>query len=263
MTVPEPAPVCREWFSRRWVTDRIAILGEPHLDRLLSANLWLVLGTRRDLLFDTGNGICPLGPILEELRPEAAKPLLAVVSHAHPDHVGGLHEFEERMIHVSEAAVASQGGAKPPLLARTWRKTIDVDTPTGDRSSPELLLTRMPHAGFDPMRFTTAAASPTGVLEDGDMLDLGDRSFEVLHLPGHSPGSIGLWDARSGVLLSGDAIYEGQLLDELPGSDIQTYLATMHRLARLPVEAVYPGHGKILVREQMLAIIAAYVATRT
>jgi glyoxylase-like metal-dependent hydrolase (beta-lactamase superfamily II) len=43
------------------------------------------------------------------------------------------------------------------------------------------------------------------------VIDTGDRHFEVLHLPGHSPGSIGLWEERSGTLFSGDAIYDGPL----------------------------------------------------
>ena len=75
-------------------------------------------------------------------------------------------------------------------------------------------------------------APATRTVEEGDVIDLGDRRFEVLHLPGHSPGSIGLWEAESGVLFSGDAIYDGPLLDELPGSDIPIYVATMKRLRR-------------------------------
>ena len=47
------------------------------------------------------------------------------------------------------------------------------------------------------------------------MVDIGNRHFEVLHLPGHSPGSIGLWEEASGTLFSGDAVYDGPLLDEL------------------------------------------------
>jgi glyoxylase-like metal-dependent hydrolase (beta-lactamase superfamily II) len=66
--------------------------------------------------------------------------------------------------------------------------------------------------------------------------------FEILHLPGHSPGSMGLWEASSGTLFSGDAIYDGPLLDELPGSDIETYVRTMRRLAKLPARIVHAGH---------------------
>jgi glyoxylase-like metal-dependent hydrolase (beta-lactamase superfamily II) len=58
---------------------------------------------------------------------------------------------------------------------------------------------------------------------EGDEVDLGDRCFEVIHLPGHSPGSIGLWEESSGTLFSGDAIYDGPLLDELPESSIYDY----------------------------------------
>ena len=64
----------------------------------------------------------------------------------------------------------------------------------------------------------------------------------MLHLPGHSPGSIGLWDAARGALFSGDAVYDGPLLDEIPGADIPAYVSTMERLLTLPVEVVHGGH---------------------
>ena len=86
------------------------------------------------------------------------------------------------------------------------------------------------------------AAPATRLLADGDVVDLGDRAFEVLHLPGHSPGSIGLWEAATGVLFSGDAVYDGPLLDELDGSDVDGYVATMRRLRELPVTVVHAGH---------------------
>ena len=60
-------------------------------------------------------------------------------------------------------------------------------------------------------------------IDEGDEIDLGDRCFEVIHLPGHSPGSIGLWEDATGTLFSGDAIYDGPLLDELPESSIADY----------------------------------------
>jgi glyoxylase-like metal-dependent hydrolase (beta-lactamase superfamily II) len=77
------------------------------------------------------------------------------------------------------------------------------------------------------------------------VLDLGNRAFEVLHLPGHSPGCIALYDAQNQDLFSGDIIYDGDLLDQLPGSDIPTYISTYEHLQRFSVEAVYPGHYQI------------------
>ena len=67
------------------------------------------------------------------------------------------------------------------------------------------------------------------------MVDTGDRAFEVLHLPGHSPGSMGLWEPKTGILFSGDCVYDGPLLDGLEESNIGHYIASMKRLRELPV----------------------------
>jgi glyoxylase-like metal-dependent hydrolase (beta-lactamase superfamily II) len=91
------------------------------------------------------------------------------------------------------------------------------------------------------------------------MIDLGDRAFEVLHLPGHSPGSIGLWEAASGILFSGDAVYDGPLLDELEGSDVVAYVATMRRLRDLPVTVVHGGHEPSFGCERLVAICTDYL----
>lgn len=65
---------------------------------------------------------------------------------------------------------------------------------------------------FDENAYRVRPAPATRLFEQGDVIDLGDRHFEVLHEPGHSPGSIALWESASGVLLSGDSIYDGPLV---------------------------------------------------
>ena len=59
--------------------------------------------------------------------------------------------------------------------------------------------------------------------------------FEVIHLPGHTPGSTVLFEQATGILFTGDVLYEGELLDELPESDIDSYVASMQRLLDLDV----------------------------
>ena len=100
------------------------------------------------------------------------------------------------------------------------------------------------------------------LVDEGSFVDTGDRHFEVLHLPGHSPGSIGLWDADTGTLFSGDAIYDGPLLDELPESDIGQYCATMERLLTLPVEVVHAGHDPSFGRARLHELAGGYLARR-
>jgi glyoxylase-like metal-dependent hydrolase (beta-lactamase superfamily II) len=94
------------------------------------------------------------------------------------------------------------------------------------------------------------------------VIDLGDRAFEVLHLPGHSPGSIGLWEQATGTLFSGDAIYDGALLDELPESDIVAYIRTMRRLRELPVSVVHAGHEPSFGRARLHELIDSYLGRR-
>jgi glyoxylase-like metal-dependent hydrolase (beta-lactamase superfamily II) len=89
------------------------------------------------------------------------------------------------------------------------------------------------------------------------VLELGNRRFTVLHMPGHSPGSVGLLDDKA-VLLAGDAVYGGSLVDDLPHSDRAAYRATMHRLAALPVRLVHGGHNTAFGRERLREIPLGY-----
>lgn len=123
-------------------------------------------------------------------------------------------------------------------------------------------LTAIPRADFDLRRFRCPPAPATRLVSEGDIIDLGDRVFEVLHLPGHSPGSIGLWESASALLFSGDAIYDGPLLDELPGSDIAAYVRTMQRLESLPARVVHAGHDPSFGGERLRQIARDYLKRR-
>ena len=60
-----------------------------------------------------------------------------------------------------------------------------------------LFVTALP-TGFAAGSFRQQPCAQVTEIDEGDVIDLGDRAFEVLHLPGHSPGSIGLWDPGPG-----------------------------------------------------------------
>ncbi len=159
---------------------------------------------------DTGLGVASLRQHLAEL---IDKPLLAIASHIHFDHAGGIHEFEHRAIHELEAQALREGDAHEALCAQPGWVHLDH-------------FEMLPHQGFRVDEYIFNAAEPTQVLQDGDVLDLGDRALEVLHLPGHSAGCIALYDPRSQALFSGDVIYDGELLDELHCSNIPDYIHT-------------------------------------
>ncbi|RPI32384.1 MAG: MBL fold metallo-hydrolase, partial [Actinomycetota bacterium] len=75
------------------------LLTEPFVHEFLRANIWLIEGRERDLLVDCGNGIAPLLPAVRALQERPGKPLVAVATHTHSDHMGGMHEFPARLVH--------------------------------------------------------------------------------------------------------------------------------------------------------------------
>lgn len=252
-------PIADRWFERRTVSPDLTLLTEPHVDPLLRCNIWHVRGRDRDLLVDTGLGVAPLRDAARDLF---EKPLAAVATHTHLDHTGGMYEFAERWVHTLEADVLVRGSDPLPLAEEDFPEQLRESLRSSGYEVPGGMLTAIPHEGYDPRAHRPMPAPPTRHLAGGDIVDLGDRSFEVLHLPGHSPGSIGLWDARARVLFSGDAIYDGALLDDLPGSNIPDYVATMKRLRELPVEVVHGGHEPSFGRERLVQLCNAYLALR-
>ena len=248
--------VADRWFERRTVDDGITLLWEPHVHPLLRCNIWHVRGRDQDLLVDTGLGV---GSLRTEIADLIDKPLCAAATHIHYDHVGSLHEFDTRVMHEIEAPRMADYREFAPLYVAEFPPGFLDDF--ADPAFDETLINAQP-AGFDVDAYAVVSTAPTRTVTGGDVLDLGNRNFEVLHLPGHSPGSIGLFEAASGTLFSGDAIYDGTLLDELPDSSIADYIETMKRLRELPVQVVHGGHEPSFGRDRLFELIDAYLGWR-
>ena len=252
-------PVATHWYERKRVDDAITLLWEPHVHPFLRCNIWHIRGRDCDLLIDTGMGISSLLAAADDLFDRA---LITVLTHTHMDHCGGAAEFEDVWVHADEAeALANATNHLPVDIGAwsadeiTWIGAMGYDISGG-------LITAIPHAGFDPARHNLAPTTATRHLSEGDRISTGDRSFEVLHLPGHSPGSIGLWEAATGTLFSGDALYDGHLLDAIPGCNQDAYIATMERLRELPVQIVHAGHEPSFGRARHIEIIDTYLDRR-
>jgi len=230
------------WFRLTEVTQQVLRVEEPYVHPYLSANMYFVRGRDADLLVDTGMGLAPLAPVLP-LTP--GKPLIAMATHIHLDHVGSLHEFAER------AGPRQSGAAFATMPAEI--------TYAGALAKLDVPVTRLPAPGWTVADYAIRPASLTRILDEGDTIDLGDRAFRVLHLPGHSPDSIALLDERDGTFLSGDAIYDDQLIDDLPDSDPAVYRVTMQRILDLAVSQGYGGHGPVYDVKRMRQIAQEYL----
>ena len=90
-------------------------------------------------------------------------------------------------------------------------------------------------------------------------MDLGDRAFEVVHVPGHTAGSIALWDARAGLLFTGDT---AALDDPLHAVDEAACGASHRRLRGLPVELVCAGPTRPFGRDELHELVDRELSAR-
>ena len=233
-----------QWYRVERLGDDVTRIDEPFIEAFYRCNVWHVRGRERDLLVDSGMGVVSLRahvPVVTE------RPCLAVASHTHFDHIGCHHEFDERLVHRAEA----------DLLANPTRAATLADPYVTDA-----IFTALPPAPYASTAYAVKRAPATRLLDDGDVVDLGDRVFEVIHTPGHSPGGIALFERASGVLFSGDIVYDGPLIEDTYHADPAAYVESMKRLHDVPVRVVHGGHFQSYGAKRHRAIIRAWLEAK-
>ena len=233
------------WYHSRRIDDDITLIWEAKILPFVRCNIWHIRGRDRDLLVDSGFGIVPLRRHIPFLT---GKPLLAFGTHTHCDHVGAHHEFEERAIHADEAGILAK-----PTKATTVVEDWYVNDDMFENARPEW---------FDPRTYEVRPAPPTHIVNHGDVVDLGNRSFEVVHIPGHSPGSVALWESRTGTFFTGDVVHNGNNgigRLELYHSCEDDYLASVERIRDYPVNIVHAGHFESFGRDRYVEVVDEYL----
>ena len=229
------------WYQTSTRDHGVTHIGEPHIVEFYRCNIWHVRGRNKDMLVDSGMGVVSLR---EQIPLVSERPLTAVATHTHFDHIGAHHEFTDRIVHDKE----SQWLAHP-----TRENTAAAKYVTND------IFTQLPPTPFRATDYAVKSAPATRIVADGDIVDLGDRHFEVLHTPGHSPGSISLWEQSTGILFSGDVVYDGQLIDgDYPGY-ADEYLKSLERLLELPITVVHGGHFPSYGRARHKTLIKQWI----
>lgn len=193
---------------------------------------YLLNGSQRSLLIDTGLGI---GNISEAAAKLTDKPVTAVATHIHWDHIGGHKYYPDFYAHEAELDWLD-GGFPQPLETIKGYVTERCDLPEDFH--------------IDDYRFFQG--KPTRVLHGGECIRLGDRVIEVIHTPGHSPGHMCFWEEKTGYLFTGDLAYRGMLTAWFPSTDPEAYLKSLETVAALPVKKVFPAHHALDIRPEMI-----------
>ena len=216
---------------------------------------YLITGTNGHTIVDTGWNCDPafddLKKGLRELRVNFLDIKTIVLTHLHPDHFGLTNRIKERsgaevILHEKEAALVgtrfSQGRDKMWFGVADWLKANGV----GDDELAQMEKFATRHYGtmtFPPTADRTA--------KTGEMLLLGDRSFEVIWTPGHTPGHLCLYQPEEKILITGDTILPTispniSLHPHTPGNPLGEFIQSLHKLEQLPADLVLPAHERII-----------------
>lgn len=218
-----------EWFTIDKIDDKTYVISE-YLHRE-ETHCYLLIGDKRCLLIDTGLGVCN---IYEQVLKLTDKPVTAVATHVHWDHIGGHRYFDDFYAHENELEWLN--GNFPLPIQRVREMVADCF------HLPE---------GYDVGAYEIFQGNPKKTLHGGEILDLGGRKIEILHTPGHSPGHLCFWEKETGYVFTGDLIYKGTLMIYYPSTDPQAYLGSLEKIASLPAKRLYPAHHSLNIQPEI------------
>jgi len=212
------------WFDIAQIADHVYAISEPH--HWEQVRSYLFVGTDSALLVDTGIGIVPIKPTVDAITD---LPTRVILTHCHWDHIGSVNSFDDVYIHPLDAAWLRNG---LPLPAEAVRETL-VSEGYDASLCP----------GFEPSRYTIPTRDAFTTTEDGARFTNGRHCLEVLHTPGHSPGSICLFERKLGLLVTGDTVYRGTIYANYPSTSPTDLLESYRKLDARKAKYVLPGHN--------------------
>ena len=238
----EKVPCSQDWFQVYKVRDGIYAIYEPY--QYEEALCTLILGEEKAVLIDTGCGIGNIRDVVDEITD---LPVMVVNTHAHNDHIAQNHLFDE---------VA--------MLDHPWSHEAEKGLPNSEMAhliADGMLWKELPE-GFDAENYVVPGFKVTRWFKEGDIIDLGNRTLEVIHTPGHTPDCVCFLDREDRLLFTGDMFYTGGIYTYLNGGDLPTFINSYLKMLEYYDEFDYlmPSHNepwveKVLLRDVFKAVV--------
>jgi len=189
--------------------------------RNFDSNIYVITG-KKTTIVDCGTGLNNTW-VVEEIKKlvDSVSIKQIIITHEHFDHCGGVRKLFE--ITKNNADIMAYKDASKKIEG-------------GESDFAKMLGGIMPKIPVDVK------------LNDGDIIVVGDEKFEVIHTPGHTPGSMCLYSKAIKTLISGDTVFSGGWFGryDFPGGDRHLLKQSIERLAKLDVANLYPGHESIV-----------------
>lgn len=180
---------------------------------------YLFLGSEKALLVDTGMGIGSLRTVIETITD---LPVTVINTHGHPDHAGGNSEFEDTWINPADFDVFEK-------MASIEFRREDVSHMPGEVDWATLLLPTPPLPK---------------ALTDGQTFDLGGRVLSVIFTPGHTHGSLCVYEEATGILVTGDNVQANTTaLREWNSATVEDLYESLLKLSKRNVKRLLAGHA--------------------
>jgi len=225
----------QNWFDvYKLNQDTYAIYEPNQFEEALS---YLALGKNKAAMIDTGTGIGNIKSVTQKLTD---LPVTVVLTHEHYDHVAGAFRFDEIIMYDNEKAlhVLKKGRDNASLQQYITEDYLWKPLPKD----------------FDPDTWVIPSTEPTELVRDGDYIDLGERTLEVIYTPGHCPGQMCLLDKKNRILFTGDHFFPGPLYAYPQDVNIKDYIASNKKLVQRIHEYDFlcPGHNSPWVKSEVL-----------
>ena len=223
------------WFEIEKIDyDTYAISEYKHWEE---THCYLLCGTNSALLVDTGLGVANIKKVIDSLT---ALPVMVITTHVHWDHIGGHKYFNNIAVHELEKEWLSTQFPIPLQVVKRNLSYKPCDFP----------------ADFNLDNYQIYQGVPKRIFNDGDYLDLGNRTLTVIHTPGHSPGHCCFYEQERKYLYSGDLIYCGCLDAFYPTTDPKLFRQSVRKVQQIDINRVLPAHHQLNVPVDIVNRIA-------
>jgi hydroxyacylglutathione hydrolase len=218
----QPQPITSHpWFKTKQINANVWRISDGDVD-----NIYLIAGRDSALLIDCGIGAANLKEYVKSIT---KLPLIVINTHSHPDHSGSNNQFAVVHAHPNDFDMLRFFGTSA-MRTNTIKAMVRNPLP-------------------DSLKFHVKDTLYYPVLrpvEDGQIFNVGGRKIEVIHVPGHTPGSICLLDHQDKVLYTGDNDNTLVWLHPKDALPLETYLGSLKKLQYREKEftTLFPAHGE-------------------
>lgn len=235
MKILEDKMIKDAWFTVQQIDEYTFAISEyGHWEKVHS---FLLLGQKKAVLIDTGLGIDRIKRVTDQLT---VLPIDVVTTHVHADHIGSHGEYERIFVHKDDKDWLINGiqGLTIDQIRRNLCRDITIPIPKT----------------FDPDTYQPYQGEPTGILDDGDIIELGNRKLVIYHTPGHSPGHLAIFDETNGYLFTGDLLYDQTPIYAFyPSTNPVDLVNSLDKISEIPnVTRVFGSHNTLGLEANIL-----------